>query len=272
MSVTGPVLTSRSARVAGARRLSRRKEREREGRFLVEGPQAVREAVSAGRLAELFVTDAGAASWAAEVAAASSAGVAVRRVDDAALASLAATVTPQGLVGVATAEPARLVDVLARGPRLVALLHEVRDPGNAGTVIRVADAAGADAVLLSPASVDPGNDKVVRASTGSVFHLPVVAGAATTDAVAGLRDAGLRVLAADVSPDAIDLDAAIDQGALAAPTAWVFGNEAHGLPREVLDVVDLVVRVPLHGRAESLNLAAAAAVCLYASAREQRRG
>jgi RNA methyltransferase, TrmH family len=175
------------------------------------------------------------------------------------------------VVGVARADTTTLTDVVAGGPRLVVLLHEVRDPGNAGAVIRVADAAGADAVVLSAASVDVGNDKVVRASTGSVFHLPVVAGLPTLVAVDDLRAAGLQVLAADLGPASIDLDDAADSGRLDAPTAWLFGNEAHGLPEPVLAAADAVVRVPIHGRAESLNLATAAAVCLYASAGAQRR-
>jgi TrmH family RNA methyltransferase len=149
------------------------------------------------------------------------------------------------------------------------VLAHVRDPGNAGTVLRCADAAGADAVVLTGASVDLYNPKAVRASAGSLFHLPVAVGLPVQEAVAGLRDAGVRVLAADGAGDR-DLDTELDEGALGRPTAWIFGNEAWGLPEETRALADEVVRVPIHGRAESLNLATAAAVCLYASAREQR--
>jgi TrmH family RNA methyltransferase len=190
-----------------------------------------------------------------------------------AMGQLSETVTPQGLVGVAPLRDRALPAVLGTvpPPRLVVVLAAVRDPGNAGTVLRTADAAGADALVLADDSVDIHNGKAVRASVGSVFHLPVVSGVPAVDAVAALRGAGLAVFAADGGhPGAHDLDALADAGGLAGPTAWVFGNEAWGLPAEVRALADAVAAVPLHGRAESLNLATAAAVCLYASARGQR--
>jgi RNA methyltransferase, TrmH family len=154
----------------------------------------------------------------------------------------------------------------ARGPRLVVVLADIRDPGNAGTVLRSADAAGADAVVLAGDSVDPYNGKAVRASAGSLFHLPVVRGAPLAAALDAARAAGLRVLAADGGGEA-DLDE-VDLG---GPTAWLFGNEAWGLPAALGALADARVRIPISPRAESLNLAAAAAVCLFASAREHRR-
>jgi TrmH family RNA methyltransferase len=191
------------------------------------------------------------------------------------LAELAQTVTPQGVVavcGFVDVSLARLLEGPAgrsRTPSLVAVLAHVRDPGNAGTVVRAADAAGADGVVLTEASVDPYNGKCVRATAGSLFHLPVVTGEPVAAAVASLHAAGLRVVAADGAGER-DLDEEADSGALAQPTAWVFGNEAWGLPEETRALCDAVVRVPIHGLAESLNLATAAAVCLYASARAQR--
>ena len=136
--------------------------------------------------------------------------------------------------------------------------------------MRVADAAGAGAVLFAGQTVDPHNGKCVRASAGSLFHLPIAVEPDPRHAVHACREAGLRVLAAD-GATGHDLDGAADDGTLEAPTAWLFGSEAHGLPRELLAAADGAVAVPLHGRAESLNLAAAAAVCLYASARAHRR-
>ena len=233
-----------------------------ERRFVVEGPQAVREALDA--LEELFTTDL--ADPLAQQAAAR--GVPVTHVDAKVLGALAETTTPQGLVGVAPLLEHEL-DVLD-GARLVVVLHEVNDPGNAGTVIRAADAAGADAVVLTEGSVDPHNGKCVRATAGSLWHLPVVHGVAWQDVSVALRRTGLQVLATTGTADD-DLDDLLDAGVLAAPTAWVLGTEAHGLPPEVLADADRSVRIPLHGRAESLNLATAAAVCLYASARAQRR-
>ncbi|MFP8886183.1 MULTISPECIES: TrmH family RNA methyltransferase [Streptomyces] len=270
-----PELTSpRSPRVTAARRLARRNTRGKERRFLAEGPQAVREAVghrSGGEptLTELFTTPEAAERHADIVAAARAAGARIRTATDEVIAELSQTVTPQGLVGVCRFLDLPFDRVLAARPKLVAVLANVRDPGNAGTVLRCADAAGADAVVLTDASVDLYNPKSVRASVGSLFHLPVAVGVPVERAVAGLREAGVRVLAADGAGEH-DLDTELDEGRMGGPTAWVFGNEAWGLPEETRALADEVVRVPIHGRAESLNLATAAAVCLYASARAQR--
>ena len=190
---------------------------------------------------------------------------------------MADTVTPQGLLAVCRLVDVPLETVVAARPRLVAVLARVRDPGNAGTVIRAADAAGADAVILTDASVDPYNPKCVRSTAGSLFHLPIVVGRDLPTVVSALRAAGLRVLAAD-GAGAENLDDLLDAAAarpevsvLCSRHAWVFGNEAWGLPQADRELADVVVRVPVHGRAESLNLATAATVCLYASARAQRR-
>nr|WP_206313680.1 RNA methyltransferase [Streptomyces coryli] len=254
--------------------MQKRSARGKERRFLAEGPQAVREAVACVRggepvLDELFATPEAAERYAEIVEDARKAGARVHLAVDEVVEGLSDTVTPQGLVGVCRFLDTPYADILAARPKLVAVLAHVRDPGNAGTVLRCADAAGADAVVLTDASVDLYNPKAVRASAGSVFHLPVAVGVPVAEAVAGLRGAGVRVLAADGAGER-DLDAELDDGALGGPTAWVFGNEAWGLPEETRALADEVVRVPIHGRAESLNLATAAAVCLYASARAQR--
>jgi TrmH family RNA methyltransferase len=268
-------LTSpRSPRAAAARRLARRSARARERRFLAEGPQAVREAIAhrgaeGTTLVELFATPEAAERHAELLAAARAAGARTAIAAEEVVAQLSQTVTPQGLVGVCRFLDRPFPEVLATRPRLVALLAHVRDPGNAGTVLRCADAAGADAVILTDASVDIYNPKAVRASVGSLFHLPVAVGVPVRDAVHALAGAGVRVLAADGAGDR-DLDAELDAGSMGGPTAWIFGNEAWGLPEQTRALADAVVRVPIHGRAESLNLATAAAVCLYASARAQR--
>jgi TrmH family RNA methyltransferase len=269
--VTGPELTStRAARVKAAQRLAKRAFRARDRRFLAEGPQAVREALDrTGTVHEVFVTRDAAERHADLVAAAEAAGTPVHLVSGEVMTALAQTVTPQGLVAVCALLDRPLTEVLATAPRLVAVLAHARDPGNVGTVIRAADAAGAGGVLLTGDSVDPYNGKCVRASAGSLFHLPVAVGGRVADDLPALRAAGLRVLAADGHAD-LDLDAATDSGLLDGPTAWVFGNEAWGLPDETRALCDEVVKVPIHGRAESLNLATAAAVCLYASARAHR--
>jgi tRNA G18 (ribose-2'-O)-methylase SpoU len=190
-------------------------------------------------------------------------------VNDATMSALAQTVTPQGLLAVCGFVDVTLREALAGTPRLVAVLANVRDPGNAGTVLRAADAAGADAVIFADASVDPYNAKCVRASAGSLFHLPVVTGVRLAEAAGELRDAGLRVVAADGRVGR-SLDEPDVRKRLTAPTAWVFGNEAWGLPEELVALTDEAVAVPIYGHAESLNLATAAVVCLYATAQSQR--
>ena len=265
----GPLITqTHHARVKAARRLAKRAFRAADRRFAVEGPQGVREALAEpGALLELFTTPDAATRHADLVGAAQSAGVPVHTVSGAVMAEIAQTVTPQGLLGIASFRDVAIEAVLAQGPRLVVVLAQARDPGNVGTILRAADAAGADAVVVTDSSVDVYNPKCTRSSAGSIFHVPLVVGVDVAAAVLAVQAAGLRVLAARADADA-DLDAAD----LSGPTAWIFGNEAWGLSPEVADLADIGVRVPIYGRAESLNLATAAAVCLYASARAQRQG
>ncbi|MGI5199423.1 TrmH family RNA methyltransferase [Streptomyces sp. CA-288835] len=268
------LISPRSPRVTAARRLVKRNFRVKERLFLAEGPQAVREAAghrggAGATLVELFATVDAAERYADIVGEARAAGARVHLAAEDVIAGISTTVTPQGLVGICHFLDTSFEEILETAPRLVAVLAHVRDPGNAGTVLRCADAAGADAVVLTDASVDVYNPKAVRASVGSLFHLPVAVGVPVADAVAGLKGAGVRVLAADGVGDHY-LDDELDRGTMGGPTAWVFGNEAWGLPEETRALTDAVVRVPIHGKAESLNLATAAAVCLYASARAQR--
>jgi TrmH family RNA methyltransferase len=266
----GGYLGAHSPRLKAARRLTKRAFRQHDRAFLAEGPQAVAEAFrySAG-LTDLFVTGQARIKHGDLVAAIAEAGVPVHAVSSEVMGELAQTVTPQGLLAVCGFVDVALTAVTRAAPSLVALLANVRDPGNAGTVLRTADAAGADAVVFADASVDPYNGKCVRASAGSLFHLPVVAGARLEDTVATLREAGLRILAADGRAGR-GLDEEDVQARLGEPTAWMFGNEAWGLPPGLVALADEPVAVPVYGKAESLNLAAAAAVCLYASARAQR--
>ncbi len=263
--------SARAPRVKAARRLAKRAFRQREQRFLAEGPQAVREALAfPGALVELFTTGEAEQRHADLLDRAESGGAAVFRVSSEVMTELAQTVTPQGLLGVCRFIDVPLSQITHERPWLVAVLAHVRDPGNAGTVLRGADAAGADAVVFTDSSVDPYNGKCVRASAGSLFHVPVIVGVSMAAVVGAFHEAGLVVMAADGSATRT-LDSAIDDGSLNGQTAWVFGNEAWGLPEPVLALTDDVVRVPIYGRAESLNLASAAAVCLYASARVQHR-
>jgi TrmH family RNA methyltransferase len=272
-SVSRGLTDAHAPRLKAARRLTKRAVRERERSVLAEGPQAVAEAFSHGaRVTDLFVTVPARARHHDLVAAIADAGIPVHTVSGEVMSELAQTVTPQGLLAVCAFVDVPLAAVAPPGepaPPLVALLANVRDPGNAGTVLRTADAAGARAIIFADASVDPYNGKCVRASAGSLFHLPVVAGARLAEAVAAMRGAGLRIVAADGRADR-SLDDPAVQDRLGEPTAWMFGNEAWGLPPELVALADESIAVPIYGKAESLNLAAAAAVCLYASARAQR--
>ena len=262
------MLSDSNARLVAARRLTSPRGRHEAGRFLAEGAQPVREALRRPEtVIQLFATEVAAERHADLLEQAPAGSVAL--ISDRAAASLSETVHPQGLVAVCAVLDIGLAEALARAPRLVAILVEANDPGNAGTILRTADAAGAGAVLFAGGSVDPYNGKAVRASAGSLFHLDVVTGLDPVPAIAECRAAGLLTLAT-TGAAALDLDELIDQGRLRGRAAWIFGNEARGLPAEAIEAAELPVRVPVHGRAESLNVAAAAAVCLYASARANR--
>ena len=188
-----------------------------------------------GVVSQLFVTAAARDRHAGLAERAARQGVHVQLVSGEVMAELAQTITPQGVLAVCRYVDVPLARLAADTPRLVVILANVRDPGNAGTVLRTADAAGADGVVFSDASVDPYNSKCVRATAGSLFHLPLVAGARVADAVAAMRDAGLRILATDGragrSLDEIEPGGPDGPGSLLGrPAAWLFGNEAWGLP------------------------------------------
>ena len=272
--MASPELTNtRAARVKSARRLANRSYRHEHRRFVVEGAQPVREAllgIHRGTVVhELFVRPDQDAGQAELVAEAERLGVRIITASQQVLSTISETVTPQGVLAVCDFVDQPLPALLSDGPRLLALLARVRDPGNAGSVVRAADAAGVDGVVFSTDSVDAYNGKVVRASVGGLFHLPISVGTPVLAAVDAARSAGLQVLAADTS-GALDLDECERSGALARPTLWIFGNEANGLSDDELAAADSVVRIPIYGGAESLNLAAAATLCLYSSARAQR--
>ncbi|HAM28079.1 MAG TPA: RNA methyltransferase [Microbacteriaceae bacterium] len=260
----------RSPRVRSVAKLAKREARAATGLFLLEGPQAVAEAMTyrPELVVELYATPTAIERYTDIAQAAVDAGVDVEFVTEHVLESMADTVTPQGIVAVCHQFPTSVKDILRSEPKLIAILEEVRDPGNAGTIIRAADAAGADGVIFTGRSVDLYNPKVVRASTGSIFHLPVAVGVELESVLQKAREAGMTVLAADVKGD--DLLEARRHGTLAAPTAWLFGNEARGLSDEHFALADRAITVPIYGHAESMNLATAASVCLYESAFAQR--
>ena len=204
-------------------------------------------------------------------ATASEQAVIVHSCDEDAIATLSGSVSPQGVVAVCRFLDVPLQIALESRPALVAVAAHIREPGNAGSLVRCADAAGAGAVVFAGSSVEPYNDKVVRASAGSLFHVPIVVASSVADVVRSLQAHGSRVLAADAQGD-LSVDALLQQGELCGSVAWMFGNEAWGIPTDERAVADGVVSIPIYGRAESLNVATAAAVCLYATAWAQRSG
>ncbi len=230
--------------------------------FVVEGPQAVRELLtfSPTSVVDVFFTAAFAEKHGAIIQLAERSPAVMDEVSDKVLEVMADTVSPQGIIAVAQTLSHSLSSI--DEVRLVAVCDEIRDPGNAGAVIRAADAAGADAVILTGNSVDLHNPKLVRSSTGSIFHLPIIEHDDLADVIEWLIGRGVTILAAAADGESIPTMSSI----LSKPTAWIFGNEAHGLSEDARALADHVVSVPLFGKAESLNLATAASVCLYASA------
>jgi TrmH family RNA methyltransferase len=243
--------------VAAAVKLHRHIGRRRAARFLAEGPNLVEAALRRGLVSEVFATESAMNRFGAMLT-----DVPVHLVTDRAAKALSDTVTPVGLVAVCSVPETTLDDVLADVPRLVAVAVEISEPGNAGTLIRIADAMGADAVVLAGHSVDPYNGKCLRASAGSIFAIPVVADDDAAGALSKLRDGGLQVVATTV-----DGEVSLDDADLSGPTAWLFGPEAHGLPSELAAMATHRVHIPMPGSAESLNVASAASICLYQSAR-----
>jgi TrmH family RNA methyltransferase len=259
------VLTNvRAPKVARARRLLKRGFRESDGLFLAEGPQACREAAKVGKVKELFLTQEAFDRYPEIVTAVADSGAEIVVCTEAVIEQFSSTVSPQGMTAIVRMWDQDPSKIFSSTAKLVVALTAVRDPGNAGSVIRVADAAGAHGVVMSSDSVDLFNPKVVRASVGSIFHLPISVGQELAETIAAAREAGMQILAADAN--GVSLYGGVD---LAKPTLWVFGNEAWGIPAEVLELVDQVVSIPIYGQAESLNLATASAVCLYASAQAQ---
>jgi RNA methyltransferase, TrmH family len=248
--------------VAAAIKLLRPTGRKRAGRFLIEGPNLVETALRHGLVVEVLATASAHAKFPDLVS-----GLPAHVITDKAAKALSDTVTPVGLYAVCTPPNHRLSDVLAASPRLILVAVATSEPGNAGTLIRIADAMGADAVVLAGDSVDPYNGKCLRASAGSIFALPVLEESDVSGLIGALRQAGLTTRATT-----LDGERNLDDVDLSRPTAWLFGSEAHGLSREVAAMAAERVVIPMPGGAESLNVAAAAAICMFQSAQAFRRG
>ena len=249
--------------MASAAKLQRHTERRRAGRFLAEGPNLVEAVAARGLVDEVFATAAAVQRHSDLLT-----GLPVRLITEAAAKALSDTVTPSGLVAVCRTPHTELAAVLADAPALIAVAVEMSEPGNAGTLIRIAHAMGAAAVVFTGRSVDPYNGKCLRSSAGSIVALPVIAEPDTAGVLAALRAAAVQMLATTVDGEITLVEA---EPLLSRPTAWLFGPESHGLPAEVAAAADHRIRIPMPGDAESLNVAAAAAICLYQSARGGHR-
>jgi TrmH family RNA methyltransferase len=254
----------KARKVRGVAQLAKKDARSETGLFLLEGVQGLKEVLGTPSIIEeLYATEEAAQRNADLFDQLADAGVVLELASAQVLKAMCDTETPQGVVAVCKQIDVSLDSVLAARPRLIAFLSNVRDPGNAGTVLRAADAAGADAVVFSEGSVDVYNPKVVRSTTGSLFHLPIVIGVSIESAIAAFKAAGLQVFAANGGGESLP---ELASSVLSAPTVWVMGNEAWGFEESTLALVDRQVGLPIYGKAESLNLATAASVCLYASA------
>jgi TrmH family RNA methyltransferase len=260
------VTSVRSDRVTAVRALHARQGRRKAGRFVVEGPQAVRCAVAAGVvIRDLFMDDDAGVAFPDVVLAAMAAGVTVTWTSPEALAAMGETRQPQGIVAVCDLLAAFDIATVMAAPGPVVVLDQLTDPGNVGTVIRTADAVGAAGVVLTPGSADVHNGKVVRSTAGSLFHLPVVPGVDIDEMVASAHASGRTVAVATGDGD-IDLFAAVSVGSVDASTCWIVGSEAHGVSTVARQFADLAIRIPMSGRAESLNASVAAAIVLYVTA------
>jgi RNA methyltransferase, TrmH family len=252
----------RNPRVQRARRLIKRAQRREENAFLLEGDRALADALEAGaELEELFVSEELAGD--ALVSQATRQGVTVHIVGAQIIKAISASVTPQGIVAVVRSPLKTLADVHLRAG-LALVLAGVSDPGNVGTLLRTAAAAGADAVVLTDGSSDPLNPKTARASAAALFATPVIADVSMSDAAARLKGLGYSF----VGTDAAAIESIYD-GTLTAPTAIVLGNEAWGLPEGDLAHLDRTVSIPMPGSIESLNVATAGAVILFESLRQR---
>lgn len=264
-----------------AQRLHRREQRSRHGQTLVEGPQAVRELLAcAPRLArDLYITDEAVERHGDVAKLASAAGVWTHVLAAQNMRDLSADA--QGVVAVISTPEAPDLDSLLREASLIVATLDIADPGNLGTIIRTADAAGADAVVVGKASAELYSPKVMRSAAGSHFHVPCVAGIEASELAARAREAGLQVLTAEgtgewelpvlvrEAAEAKILGAAPSGPDLRRRALWFVGNEARGFAGCDFDA-DARVAVPLYGKAESLNVSTALAVCAYASAMAQR--
>ena len=248
---------SASVLLKQAKRLKRRADREYFGNFIAEGPQVLQMAIERNAdLIAIFTCEDETIDF--DYA---SSNTPVFHISESEFREISDTVTPQGVLAIAKI-PAHELSDISKKAKLLLYVEEIRDPGNLGTIIRTADAAGADAVILSPGSVDPFNSKCVRSSAGSIFNLPIISNVQIPDLenLANDLKANILVTALEAQYTIFSMDLLLNQ-----PTIWAIGNEAVGVSKSLQAAATHLVRIPMQGYAESLNAAIAAAVCLFAS-------
>ncbi|MEW6554953.1 MAG: RNA methyltransferase [Actinomycetota bacterium] len=266
--LSGVIESPKNERVRRYRRLRKKNFRYREGLFIVEGLQCVAEALLSSHVPECLISNEnGAQALAAYTDIIREKNVPFLTASDEVIASLSDTVTPQGMIAVSPLVHVELEDIVSGGASPLLIASRVRDPGNLGTMIRIADAAGAGGMVVCAESADLYNPKTVRSTAGSIFHFPIAVGADIPATLRVLRDEGYMVLAADAHTGRGMWDIAWPD-----KLALVVGNEAWGIPPEEAAMMDGLVKIPMLGRAESLNVAAAAAVLLYEAARSRQAG
>jgi TrmH family RNA methyltransferase len=270
-------INARNPAVQHLRRLARRRSaRSEAGAFVIDGPVLVAEALDAGVELEAVYLDSRAADAAASPSAAAStlavlvdrlrgSGVRLLEVAPDVLAGAVDTVTPQSIAAIARLQPRPLRFATSSATGLLVVLAGVSDPGNAGTLLRSAEAAGARALIATDGSVDLFAPKTVRASAGSLFRVPVIVGGALEEVVADLQQAGVRCLGTTAQGGV-----PYDEADLASGVAIVLGNEARGLDRATLAGLDGVTTIPMAGSGESLNVAMAGTLLCFESARQRR--
>ncbi|MBI5076630.1 MAG: RNA methyltransferase [Nitrospirae bacterium] len=236
----------------------------RHAAFLVEGPHLVEMALASGsQIKEVFVTEAF-INAKEHRALMGKIAAAIFEVSEQLLEKITDTETPQGIVALAGYKPDTLDTLTLKETPLIVVIDAIQDPGNLGTIIRTADAAGADAVILLPGSCDAFMPKVIRATAGSLFNIPIVYAepAAFVDWLSK-RNIQLAVTAADAEKTIFEAD-------LSGNIAIAFGNEAHGVSDQLRKAADLSLNIPILGKAESLNVATSAAICLYEAVRQRK--
>ena len=265
------VTSTSSERVTRVRALHSRSGRRKAGQFIVEGPQSVASALRGRiRVRDLFVDEESGTAFAGLVSIAESAGVRTTWVSSAVMAAIAETQHPQGLLALCDLLPTGDLDVVMAAPGPILVLESVSDPGNVGTIIRTADAAGAAAVVLTPESADVHGGKVVRSTAGSLFHLPVLAERELDEIVFAAR-AAHRQVAVATGDGHVSLFVAADGGLVTDRTCWIIGSEAHGVSLEARAAADVSIAIPMTGHAESLNAAVSASVVLYVTRHAESR-